>query len=262
MNGNGMMNIHILGAHNCESQTTKCISILIDNKIAIDAGSLTSSLSFRAQQELKAILITHCHYDHVRDIPSIAINHSFQDTTINILSTQTVYDAINTHLLNGKLYPEFLGSTEINPAIEFTTIEPYRTEQIEGYDILPIPVNHDSVTVGYQITSPDGKRIFYTADTGPGLSGCWECISPQLLIIEVTFPDKHQEFAIRSGHLTPTLLNAELISFARLNGYLPPVVIVHMNPLLEREIEAEITGVAKNLNTSITLAYEGMQLEL
>lgn len=256
------MNIQVLGAHNCESQNSKLISLLIDDNIAIDAGSLTSSLSFSAQQKLKAILLTHQHYDHIRDVPAIAMNFALNGTTINIYSIQPVYDALATHLLDGKLYPKFLEQPQGNPTIKFTIVEPYQTEQIEGYNILAVPVNHTDPTVGYQITSPDGKIALYTGDTGPGLAECWGYVSPQLLITEVTAPDRYEEFGKEKGHLTPSLLKQELTVFRELKGYLPPVVVVHMNPRLEKEIETEITAVAKVLNNSINLGYEGMQLNL
>jgi len=255
------MNIEILGAHNCESQNTKCVSLLIDDTLAIDAGGLTSSLSFEAQQKLKAILITHQHYDHIRDIPTIAMNFFLQDATLNIYSILPVYDALSTHLLNGKLYPKFLEKPQNNPTIKFTMIEPYKVEQVEGYSVLAVPVNHTGPTVGYQVTSPEGKSVFYTADTGPGLD-CWQHIFPHLLIAEVTVPNRYEDFAQESGHLTPSLLKQELISFRELKGYLPPAVVVHMNPRLEKEIEAEIAAVAEALNTRVNLAYEGMQLHL
>jgi len=256
------MNIQVLGAHNCESQGSKFVSLLFDDALAVDAGGLTSSLSFPAQQKLKAILLTHQHYDHIKDIPTIAMNSFLHDTTINIYSIQPVYDALTAHLLNGKLYPNFLERPQGNPTIKFTIIEPYKTEQIEGYSILAIEVNHLVPTVGYQITSPDGKIVFYTGDTGPGLAGCWEYVSPQLLITEVTAPDRYKESARKSGHLTPSLLKQELISFQELKGYLPTVIVVHMNPRLEKEIEAEIAVIARALDSPVNLAYEGMQLHL
>ena len=256
------MKILILGAHNTESRDSRLTCLLIDDLLAIDAGALTSSLSFQAQQEVRAILLTHQHYDHIRDIPAIAINHLFNETTINIYSTQTVHDILATHLLNGKLYPKFLEFPETKPTVNFTVIEPYQPQQIEGYGVLAVPVNHSDLTVGYQVTSPDGKAVFYTSDTGPCLTVCWEHVSPQLLITEVTLSNAQEEFATRSGHLTPNLLEQELTNFRQLKGYLPPVVVVHINPMLEKEISAEIAAVAKALNTSITLAYEGMQLDL
>ena len=95
------MNIQVLGAHNCESQDSKFVSLLVDDILAIDAGGLTSSLSFSAQQKLKAILLTHRHYDHIRDIPAIAMNLFLRNASITVYSTQPVYDALTTHLLNG-----------------------------------------------------------------------------------------------------------------------------------------------------------------
>jgi len=256
------MDIQILGAHNCESQSSKFTSLLIDNVLAIDAGGLTSSLSLKAQQKLKAILLTHQHYDHVRDIPALGMNFYLHHATINIYSTQSVYDALTTRLLDGKLYPNFLEQPQQNPAIKFTIIEPYRIEQIEGYSILATEANHSVPTIGYQVTSSEGKIVFYTGDTGPSLADCWKYVSPQLLITDVTAPNRYDEFAKESGHLTPSLLKQELVTFQELKGYLPQVVVVHMNPNLEKEIEAEIAAVAKTLNNSISLAYEGMQLHL
>ncbi len=256
------MNIQLLGAHNCESQNTKLTSLLIDDILVVDAGGLTSSLSFQAQQKLRAILLTHQHYDHVRDVPVIAMNFFLYGATINIYSTQPVYNALTTHLLDGKLYPNFLEQPQGNPTIKFTIIEPYQIEQIEGYSVLPIPVNHSVPTVGYQVTSPDGKVFFYTGDTRPDLAGCWERVSPQLLIIEVSAPDRFEELYKRRGHLTPTLLKQELASFRELKGYLPQVVVVHLNPGLEEETKAEIAAVAEDLNHPISVGYEGMQLRL
>ena len=188
------------------------------------------------------------------------MNFFLQGDTITVCSTQSVYEAISTHLLNGRLYPKFLELPQKNPVVEFIIIEPQKGRQIEGYHILAIPVNHTNLTVGYQVTSTDGKTVFYTADTGPGLANCWQYVSPQLLITEVTVPNRYEAFARESRHLTPSLLKQELIDFRELKGCLPQVVVVHMNPNLEKEIAAEITTVAEALNIPISLAYEGMQL--
>lgn len=256
------MKIQILGAHNCESQNTRLLSLLVDDSLVLDAGGLTSSLSFPAQQRLKAILLTHQHYDHVRDVPAIAMNFFLSGASISIYSTSLVYDALTARLLDGQFYPNFLERPQGNPTIRFTVIEPLKTVLIGGYSILPVPVKHSVPAVGYQITSPDGKVMFYTGDTGPGLADCWEHASPQLLIIEVTASNRLDEFGRQSGHLTPNLLKQELVTFRELKSYLPQVVIVHMSPGLEEEIKAEIAVVAEELNSPISLGYEGRQLSL
>ena len=70
------------------------------------------------------------------------------------------------------------------------------------------------------------------------------------------------EFALQSGHLTPALLQEELAGFQKQKGYLPRIVLIHMNPLDEDEIKKEINAVEKALDIKIQLGYEGMQLEL
>lgn len=256
------MDIQILGAHNCESNKLRLTSLLIDEVLAVDAGSLTSSLSFAAQQKLKAVLLTHQHYDHIRDIPALGMNLYLSKSTINIYAIQEVHDALTNYLLNGELYPKFLEKPEDQPTIRFTVIEPGKSEPVAGYSILAVPVKHGVPAVGYQVTSPDGKSAFYTGDSGPGLSDCWQHISPHLFIAEVTVPNRYEQFAKEKGHLTPALLKQELITFRELKGYLPRVVTVHMSPGLEVEIEAEIATIAAELNSPISLAYEGMLIHL
>jgi ribonuclease BN (tRNA processing enzyme) len=256
------MNIQVLGAHNCERQGLKLVSLLIDDVLAIDAGALTSSLSLERQQKIKAILLTHQHYDHIRDIPIIAMNLFLSGATTKVYSIPAALDVLARNLLNDKIYPDFRQKPKQKPTLNFTVIEPNKVETIEGYSILAVPVNHSVPTVGYQVTSPDSKVVFYTADTGPGLAECWRRISPQLLITEVTAPDKYKEWAVESGHLTPSLLKEELTIFREVNSYLPQVVLVHMSPALEKEIAVEIAAVGEALNSSITLGYEGMELSL
>jgi ribonuclease BN (tRNA processing enzyme) len=68
--------IKFLGMHNAESKYTRLSSLLIDDILAVDTGSLTSELSFSEQEKIKAIIISHGHYDHIRDIPTFAFNNA------------------------------------------------------------------------------------------------------------------------------------------------------------------------------------------
>ena len=256
------MKIRFLGAHNCERQNQKLVSLLIDGVLAIDAGSLTSSLSLEEQRKIKAVLLTHQHYDHVRDIPALAMNLFLGGAATRIYSIPAALDVLARHLLNDEIYPDFRQKPEQNPTVSFSVIEPHRAETIEGYTVLAVPVHHGVPTVGYQVTSGDGKSVFYSGDTGPGLSECWRRISPQLLIIEVTASNKYADWVGESGHLAPSLLKQELAGFKKVNGYLPPVVTVHMNPDLEEEIAAELAAVARDLDCSITVAKEGMEINI
>jgi ribonuclease BN (tRNA processing enzyme) len=256
------MELEILGAHNCESRDAKLTSLLIDGTVVIDAGSLTSSLSLEAQQRVKAILITHRHFDHIRDLATFGMN-AYMIGPINIYALDSVLGVISTHLLNEVLYPDFRNKPfPDKPALKFCPLEPNREVIIEGYAVLPLPVSHNVPTIGYQVTAPDKKSIFYTSDTGRNPSSLWEAVSPGLLVTEVTLPDKFESFAQDSGHLTPRLLKQELLDFKRVRGYLPPVVTVHMSPHIESEIKEEVAQVAEELAATITLGYEGMKISI
>jgi len=255
------MKIKILGAHNVESATTRLPCVLIDDVIALDAGSLTSSLHLREQEKVKAILLTHCHYDHLRDVAAIALNFSYFQKTLNVYSTSSTLEMLSAHIVNGVIYPRFTEMPD-PPAIRLCPLEPHEHQDIEGYRIQALPVKHTVPTVGYEIVSEKGKSLFYSGDTGPGLSACWQNISPQLLIINLTMPNMLEQYAAPSGHLTPHLLEEELSEFKRVKGYLPPVVLIHLSPTFESNIQEESNHVAKKLGTTITLGREGMDLSL
>jgi ribonuclease BN (tRNA processing enzyme) len=256
------MEIKILGAHSSESKTTRCISFLIDNTLAVDAGALASSLSLRNQKNIRAILLTHAHFDHIRDIPLLALNYYRMKTTIDIYSLPEVKSVILAHLLNGRVYPEFQKLPVEKPTMSFHRLTPLREQKIAGYRVLAVPVNHDGNTVGCQVTDGEGKALFYTSDTGPGLIECWRRLSFGLLIIDTTFPDSYEDYARETGHLTPKLLYQELVDLREVRGDLPRVVVIHRDPLLVNRIDRELAGVAAALGTPITVAREGMRFRL
>ena len=252
------MIIRFLGTHNAESKNTKLVSFLIDNVLAVDAGCLASELSFSEQEKIKAILLSHGHYDHIRGIPAFAFNNP--NHTTNVYATSETLKILSSHLVDGVIYPKF--TTKIpffleKPSLNFIEIEPFNNLDILSYKVLPLPVNHTINTVGFEITSKDGKKIFYTGDTGSGLSALWEHISPNLIIIDVTFPNRLENRAINSAHLCPKLLKKELKELYNVKGYFPKVILIHLSPKDKEEIKKEVNEVSKDLNLSIDIASEG-----
>jgi ribonuclease BN (tRNA processing enzyme) len=256
------LKIRFLGAHNSESATTGLMSILVDDRLVLDAGSMASRLSFEEQLALKAILISHAHYDHVRDIPALGMNLLLRNTNCTVYSIPEVLESLGAHLMDGLVYPDFRQRPAADPTLRLVNLEPLRTITIEGYRVLPVPVNHRVSCVGYQVTAPGGAVLFYTGDTGPGLESCWRKIKPQLLIIELTASERFREQMLKVGHLTPGLLRQELGVFKEIHGYLPQIIVSHISPTVEAEIAAELAEVERALSTRITIAREGLQLTL
>ena len=255
------MEIKILGAHNLESAGTKLVSLLIDGVLAVDAGSLSSGLTLAAQEKVGAILLSHRHFDHIRDVATFGLATSLFGTT-PVYAPSDVLEVLAAHLTNGIVYPDFTRSpSPESPSLEFHSLEPYKAQNIVGYSVTPVPVRHGVPTVGYEV-SKDGKSLLYTSDTGPGLDYLWGFLSPQLVITEVTGPNRLEEWLNQAGHLTPRQLLEELKGFERLKGYLPEVVLVHFNPYWRQEVEEELEAVARQLDTPITAAWDGMEIDL
>jgi len=241
----------------------RLVSFVIDDILAVDAGCLSSELSYSEQEKIKAILLSHGHYDHIRGVPAFAFNNT--DQTTRILASDKTLKILSTHFINGVLYPKFTEKIPFfleKPSLKFEAIESHKSVDVEGYQVLPLPVNHTIDTVGFEITSKDGKKVFYTGDTGPGLSAIWKYISPQLIITDVTFPNRLEKRAKNSKHLCPKLLKEELLEFHRIKEYFPHVILIHLFPKFEEEIKEQAKELSKELDISIDIAYEGKEIKI
>jgi ribonuclease BN (tRNA processing enzyme) len=256
------MDIRILGAHNVESVNTGFTSILVDGVLALEAGALTSQLSLAEQGQLRAVILTHEHYDHIRDIPAVGMSFFMAGKTLDVYAPADVQKALMAYLINDIIYPDYTKKPAEKPSIRLHLIEQGKKQTIAGYNVLPIPVAHAVPAVGLEVTSPDGKKVFYTSDTGPGLADVWRQVSPDVLLIELTLPAAKASFAELTGHLTPPLLQRELESFKEIKGYLPKVVLVHLDPNIETQLKKEIAGVEKALKIKITFSHEGMVVRI
>jgi ribonuclease BN (tRNA processing enzyme) len=270
------MELSILGAHDLESKNAHPTTLLIDGLLVIDAGGLTASLTLEQQRNISSILITHHHLDHTRDLPTFGFNVVLWRGQVSVYALPQTFEVIVPCLLDGRIYVNLVGCpsmvlkgalcddsvspVEEQPPLKLCEIEPYKKEIIDGYEVLPLPVNHSVPSVGYQVTSSAGDSLFYTGDTGPGLSDCWRYISPRVLIIEATAPSRFTSKLAEKGHLSPQSLKQELIQFQLIKEYMPRIIIIHRALPYEEEIEAEIIQVAKELKADIKLGYEGMKV--
>ena len=63
------MRIEVLGSFGGESMNCRMTCLLINDTIALDAGSLSQALPIERQRKIHTILLTHSHMDHTSSLP-------------------------------------------------------------------------------------------------------------------------------------------------------------------------------------------------
>jgi len=252
----------ILGAHQSESNEYHFTSILVDEKLAIDAGSLATGLSLVDQRKVQNVLITHRHWDHVKDLAGFGFNR-LNNGPIDVYCTDEVHQILTANLLSPDYWLNFFdGPDPTSPVFRPHNVESNCPFVVAQYQVVAIPINHSVPTLGYQIIDSDGRSLYYTGDNGPGCGQHWVAARPDVLITEVTYSNALAEEARRFFHLCPSQLKAALQVFHVARGYFPRVIAVHLNPNYESDIRQEIASLAQDLGASIELAYEGMTVSI
>lgn len=257
------MKIKVLGNSGSDLPGKHLTSFLLDSYILFDAGGVTSSLNSKAQEKIKHIFITHAHLDHIRDIPFLADNIVVKGSKSQVIvySIKEVIEDIKLHLLNQRIWPDFtLIPDESSSIIKLREIVEEETLNIDGYLITPIRVNHTVPSVGYLIKK-DNKSLFYTGDTGP-TKETWKRLGDidlDALIIEASFPDKMENLAKITGHMTPKLI-VEDLKFL----YKTPkrIYITHIKPFYLRNILKDIQKHVKTEKYSFKILNGGETIRI
>jgi ribonuclease BN (tRNA processing enzyme) len=254
------MRVKILGAHQGESRDFRFISMLVDGRLAVDAGGLTTTLSLDEQMAVEAVLLTHRHFDHIKDLPLLAHN-TLQSKSLQLYCTKDTRESLQKHIFNDVIWPSMREEAEGYNPIIFNEVVPGEAFELLGYEVLALKMPHTVPTVGYSISS-NGKCIFYTADTRSNGDPPWLEIRPDVLVVETTMSSEFDEQARRFKHMTPVALQHELRAFRDKQGYFPRTICVHINPKHERKVKEEIQALAQELGADVTPAHEGMVVEL
>lgn len=258
------MLIRVLGAHNLEAIGARHSCFLVDNVLTVDAGSLMSTLDRGEKDALESILLTHRHFDHVRDLLSLGLYSMQNSKTIDVYGIPDTLVALTKNLMNGELYPDFTQRPTLEcPTFNLKPIEFEQEFSVSGFTVKAISVPHNVPAAGFVLRSPTGEVAAFSGDTGGGLVPFFtNARKPDVLITEVTYPNMGRNVAQAQGHLCPDLLNDQLL-MARNQGYLiPDVIVTHMDQRYEGLIAAELADVSANLRVNLILGSEGMEYKV
>ena len=223
-----------------ESQLQCLTSFLIDDRIAIDGGSIGFARQPGEFGIVHNIIVTHGHADHTASLPIyVAEAFNLLEEPIRIFGSDEVISTLRRHVFNDHVWPNFeqIELTNGNgPTIVFCELHARRTVNIGDVDVTPIPVNHLVPTFGLLVRN-SSVAVAFTSDTYT-TDEIWRTVREidelKAVFVDVSFPNELGELAEASKHLTPELLMRELRKLDRKVD----VFAVHIKPTnRERVIE-------------------------
>ena len=204
-----------------DSQLQALTSFVINDRVAIDGGSIGFALAPEQMIRVRDIVVTHAHSDHTASLPIfIAEVYPELDGPVTIHALPEVVSALREFVFNDHIWPNFEKIALANgsdPAIEFRTLAPRVSSEICGLQVTPIPVNHVVPTVGL-IVSDGAASVIFTSDTYV-TDEIWRRARAvdglKAVFVDVSYPNEMEELAAASKHLTPKSLADDLKKFDR-----------------------------------------------
>ncbi len=230
----------------CATPDQRLTCYLIDDCVAIDAGSIALALNDHQRNSVRDVIVTHPHMDHMATLP-IFIDDLFALLTepLRVYATDEVIQILERDVFNWTVYPRFAElSNEYGPVMQYVPIRAGEEFQVRHLKFVAIPVNHIVPTIGL-IINDDKTTLAFTSDTAT-TEEFWQVVNRikhvDALFIEASFPNSMESLAEVSGHLTPAGVGREL---AKLSNNHLDVLAVHLKPTYRDLIVKEISELDK-----------------
>ena len=238
------MKIRVLGAFGGEGLGQRPSAVLINERVLIDAGTVSGALNVPEQLEIEHALVSHCHLDHIAGLGFLTETLACcgSDRPLTIASLEPIVDAMRTAIFNNVVWPDFTTIPPESPVVQYRTLTPATEQRVGDLWVTPIAVTHTVPTSGFIVH--DGTTGFvYSGDTGP-TDAIWKAIKGlpgiRAVILECAFPNRMRRIADLAKHLTPDLVRREI-------DKLPPdvpVMIYHVKPQFYEETAAELQRIS------------------
>ena len=228
------------GVANLEQRLT---CFLVDDCVAVDAGSIAIALTNEQRTKVKDIIVTHPHMDHIASLP-IFIDDLYPtlQEPMRIYATEEVIGLLERDVFNWNVYPRFSDlKNDYGPVMEYVPIPIGRPFSVAHLSVVAVPVNHIVPTVGLVVS--DGQTsVAFSSDTAE-TEEFWKFVNEMkdldALLIEASFPNRMAKLAEVSRHFTPASLGQELQKLTH-NGM--DIMTVHLKPSYRDEIVDQLNA--------------------
>ena len=216
---------------------------LIDDCVAVDAGSIAIALNNEQRLKVRDIVVTHPHMDHIASLP-IFIDDLYPTLKepMRVHATPEVIELLERDVFNWNVYPRFSELTNnYGPVMEYVPIPLGTPFKVAHLNVMAVPVNHIVPTIGL-VVSDGVKSVAFSSDTAE-TEAFWKIVNEMngldALLIEASFPDRLAKLADVSRHFTPASLNEEL---KKLNHNGMDIMAVHLKPSYRDEIIQQLNA--------------------
>ena len=228
------------GVANLEQRLT---CFVIDDCVAVDAGSIAIATNHEQRCKVRDIIVTHPHMDHIASLP-IFIDDLYPTLLqpMRIHATEEVIALLERDVFNWNLYPRFSElKNHYGPVMEYIPIPLGKPFPVAHLNVVAVPVNHIVPTVGL-VVSDGQKSVAFSSDTAE-TEEFWKIVNEMknldALLIEASFPDRMSKLAAVSRHFTPASLDQEL---KKLNHNGMDIMTVHLKPTYREEIIQQLNA--------------------
>jgi cAMP phosphodiesterase len=237
------MKIRVLGAFGGEGLGQRGSALLVNDRVLIDAGTVSGALTVAEQSGIEHALITHAHLDHVAGLAFLTETLACcgYEHPVTVASLEPVVNTLTTSVFNNIVWPDFAKVPPGAPVVRYRTLVEEAEQRVGDLWVTPVAVNHTVPTTGFIVHDGDVGFI-YSGDTGP-TQAIWKAARGlrgiRAVILECTFPNRLDDLARLAKHFTPALLEREL-------DKLPPSVpvwVYHVKPAFVDEIAAELEAI-------------------
>jgi len=250
------MKVKVLGCSGSETIGHMPPGFLVNDRVMLDAGTISAALNIGGQSRITDIFISHTHLDHIKGVLFLADNIIGRiKQPVNIRSIPKVIDAIKKHLMNDLIWPDFTKiPTPKNPVLAYKPFPAGTFISVAGLKVKAIPMNHPVPAVGFLVS--DGRSSFiYSADTGPN-EGLWaeakKAKNLKGIIVDTSFPNHMDFVAGASGHFTPAQLHEDL-NKAKVRSSVP-IYIYHIKPVFKKRVIKELNALGRK---NVKILQEG-----